>query len=200
MKVEYVKKQGLDFALVYDFYTEDELFQLKQEIITLQDKAQLNKSDPARNENGESLNSANTLWVDAYYIKDRSESSILTINRKLFTSGIAEAIARQNANYLHIKNCTYDSTTLNYYDNKSQYKAHTDTSIYTAISFFKLGNFTGGELVFVDYDVVIPPTENLMVIFPGYIKHEARPIKTDEDCICRVSMAQFINYDIRYGI
>lgn len=193
MRLEYIRKGALDYAIVHDVYTDKEKVRIKQEIVALRMKARKNSTGPAKDPHGRSLNFADSLWVDEWY-QDRNKSSILTINRKIFTSDIAEKLTEHNAMYSHIRYCSSDFTLLNYYDSGTQYKGHRDSSIFTAISFFSIGDFTGGELVFVDYDEVVEPVENTMVIFAGCIKHEARPVKTDGDFSYRVSMAQFMNY------
>lgn len=193
MEIKYIRKGALDYAIVSDIYTPKELVQIKQEIVALREKARKNSTGPAKDLYGRSLNFADSLWVDEWY-EDRNKSSILTVNRKLFTSNIAEKLTEQNAMYAHIRNCSSDFTLLNYYDNGTQYKPHRDSSIFTAISFFSIGEFTGGQLVFVDYDEVIEPIENTMVIFAGCIKHEAKPVKTDGAFSYRASMAQFMTY------
>jgi hypothetical protein len=193
MKVEYIQKGALNYALVSEVYTEKEMVKIKQEIVALRAKSRKNSTGPAKDPHGRSLNFADSLWVDEHY-EDRNKSSILTLNRKLFTSDIAEQLLEQNSLYAHIRHCDSDFTLLNYYVNGTQYKAHRDSSIFTAITFFSIGDFEGGELEFVDYGVVIPPVENTMVIFAGCIKHEARPVKTDGEFSYRASMAQFMSY------
>lgn len=195
MDIKYVKKGALDYVLVKNMYTTEEMVRMKQEIVSLRNKARKNSTGPATDPQGKSLNFADSLWVDQWY-RDRSKSSILTVNRKLFTSDIAEKLAEQNVMYSHIRHCNTDFTMLNYYVTGTQYKPHLDSSIFTAISFFSIGDFTGGELVFVDYDEVIQPVENTMVIFAGCIKHEARPVQTDGEHSYRASMAQFLNYRV----
>ena len=61
------------------------------------------------------------------------------------------------------------------------------------MTFFSLEEFSGGDLVFPEYDVKINAVENRVVIFPGFVLHGSEEVTSG----VRVSMAQFLNYDIR---
>lgn len=193
MKIEHIKRGSLEYAIVRDLYSPEELVKLKQEVVHLRKRAVVNSTRPAVDSYGRSLNFAGSLWVDEFY-PNRTESAILTINRKLFTSDIAEQLARENQYFAHLRYCDMDFTLLNYYTNETEYKAHRDRSALSILTFFSIGDFTGGELEFVEFGEVIKPTENTIVIFPGSIEHRARPVQTDGEHSYRVSMAQFINY------
>lgn len=193
MKIQLVKKGALEYGLITNLYSRDEVVKIKQEIVRLRKKSALNSTGPAVDPAGRSLNYANSLWVDELYPK-RNESDILSINRKLFTTDIAEELAKISQYFGHIRYCDKDFTLLNYYTNGTEYKPHRDRSMLTAISFFSIGDFTGGQLEFVEFKEVIEPVENTMVIFPGCIEHHAHPVQTDGEYSFRASMAQFINY------
>lgn len=193
MKIELIKRGALEYALIKDVYTQEELVKIKQEIVTLRNSAAVNSTGPAVDKVGRSLNYADSLWVDAQY-EDRSKSNILTINRKLFQSDISEQLTKQSQFFAHIRHCDVDFTLLNYYTDKTEYKAHRDCAMLSVLTFFKVGDFTGGDLEFTEFKERIEPVENTMVIFPGCVEHKAHPVKTDGEYSYRVSMAQFINY------
>lgn len=193
MKIEHIKRGSLEYAIIRELYSADEVVKIKQEIVKLRKQAAVNSTRPALDPYGRSLNFADSLWVDELY-PNRKESNILTINRKLFTENIAEKLARENQYFAHLRYCDMDFTLLNYYTNDTEYKAHRDRSMLTALTFFSIGDFTGGELEFVEFGEVIKPVQNTVVLFPGCIEHRAHPVTTDGDHSFRVSMAQFINY------
>ncbi len=193
MKIQNIKKGALEYALITDVYSEDEVTKLKHEIEQIQSSASVGITEPALDEENKPLNYANTLWVDNIFA-DRSQSNILTLNRMLFAPEIVGHLSEISIHYGHLKNCSFDCTLVNYYGNEDEYKPHYDGNIFTALTFFKFADFTGGELEFVDFGEVIKPIENTMVIFPGCVKHHAHKVVTESDSYCRVSMAQFLNY------
>lgn len=193
MKLEFIKKGALEYGLITELYTPSELVKIKQELVKLRENATVNSTRPALDSVGRSLNFADSVWVDTLF-EDRTQSSILTLNRKLFATDIAEQLGKHNEYFKHIRYCDCDATMVNYYTNDTEYKAHRDKSMLSAITFFSVGDFSGGELVFPEFGEVIKPIENTMVIFPGCVKHKANPVKTDGKYSYRVSMAQFIHY------
>jgi hypothetical protein len=68
--------------------------------------------------------------------------------------------------------------------------------VLTAVTFLKIGDFTGGEFLFPDYDEQIPFEENTTVVFPGCINHQAKLVYGNKNSY-RVSIAQFLNYRAR---
>lgn len=193
MKLEYIKRGALEYALIRDVYSAGEVVKIKQEIVALRHKARVNSTGPAQDLLGRSLNYADSMWVDIEY-EDREKSNILTLNRKLFTSDISEQLAQHSAYFAHIRHSTRDSTLLNFYTSGAEYKKHRDQSIFTALTFFRFGDFTGGQLEFSDFDEWVEPEENTMVIFAGCIKHHAHKVNAESEHCFRASMAQFINY------
>ena len=147
----------------------------------------------AFDENGLPKKDTLGLFLDDYYNEDRNKSNILKLNRKIFSEDILNESLKLNAYFNHIKQCNSDSTLVNYYMNGTNYSSHLDGSCLTCVTFFSLGNFKGGNFCFTDYDIEIEFKENRTVIFPGCIKHEAKPIIAEDDNY-RISIAQFLNY------
>jgi hypothetical protein len=199
MKINHIKKGSLEYIFIEDLYNDNQLKVIKKEIKTLIPFAVSPNSETigaATDENGEILKNNKSLWVDNIYSTNRDASSILKYNRIIFDFKLIQTFKSYNAYFGHLEKSNYDTTMLNYYTNEQQYKPHTDMSLVTVLTFFKIGDFTGGELVFPDHKEVIPFKENSMVVFPGCILHESKPIKTKDKKSYRISMAQFINYKI----
>lgn len=193
MKIKVIRKGSLDYAVITDIFNKNELIQLKQEITSLKYRANRNSTGPAVDDKGNSLNFADSIWVDQVY-KDRTKSSILTLNRRLFEPEITECLHKHSQFFGHILNCDVDFTLVNYYTDDTEYKTHVDRCAITALTFFSIGDFEGGDLEFTDFKERIKPIENTMVIFPGCVKHRAHPVKTKSPYSYRASMAQFLNY------
>jgi Rps23 Pro-64 3,4-dihydroxylase Tpa1-like proline 4-hydroxylase len=194
MNIKTYTKNNLDYIIVDDVYSTDEIVQIKAEIDQL-----YGYSNNANEVGGASYASfpgttRQAILLDDYYAMDRNKSSILQLNRRLFNSEIATESIKLNAFYGHIKNCNLDKTLINYYAPGDFYGHHVDSAIITVITFFTRGKFTGGELGFSDYDITIESLENRMVIFPACIKHYTNPIESSDTFAQRISVVQALHY------
>ena len=90
---------------------------------------------------------------------------------------------------------------VSYYDEGDHYKAHFDTCPFTAITWLNREptRYRGGELYFPQLKEQIESRNNRMVIFPGHLVHEVRPVSLDfEDRgkgLGRFSITQFMYND-----
>lgn len=193
MKVQAVQNGALFYAVIDDLYSQEELYGAQKEIEYLhQFKKPPDKTLTAKNTDGSLLKSGSGLFIDFFYGK-RENSILLTINRKVFSKEVLDPLLLENCSYGHVQRSNIDMTLLNFYSNAEKYDAHTDKSIFTAVTFFKIGQFSGGEFCFPDYNEVIEPICGRTVLFPGCVRHQAKPIAAEENNY-RVTMAQFINY------
>tara|TARA_B100001113_G_C20938522_1_gene547624 strand:- start:116 stop:793 length:678 start_codon:yes stop_codon:yes gene_type:complete len=131
---------------------------------------------------------AHALELDVIYSKQlqndvvnyRNVSNILTVNRKLFTSGILKKYSEIHDCCTTSLRCTHDFTKVRYYHDGEYYKPHVDVLFHTlAFSYFhkepKL--FSGGELYFPKYNYEYPCNNNTMIIFPSWVEHGVREVK-----------------------
>ena len=196
MKLKHYKKDALEYIVVDDIYSEHELSLIKQELNSLipyLKSVEEVKSDHYENDVTSYKKNCPSLWVDDYYIEDRSRSNILTFNRKLFGDDIVSFAMNVNSFYGHLKYCNMDTTLLNFYQNTQHYKSHRDKTVISALTLFKIGNIQGGGLIFTKNDAKVDFKDNRMIIFPGCVYHETELITTTPNSY-RVSMAQFISY------
>tara|TARA_B100001175_G_C19313486_1_gene544196 strand:- start:131 stop:799 length:669 start_codon:yes stop_codon:yes gene_type:complete len=110
----------------------------------------------------------------------RNISNILTLNRKLFTSGVLETYSTIHDCCSLATDISSDATKVRYYHNDEFYKPHTDNQMTTlAFSYFykepKL--FSGGELYFPKNDYELLCLNNSFIIFPGWVKHGVSKVK-----------------------
>ena len=122
---------------------------------------------------------AKALMLDSVY-KDysnndgnnyRNLSNILTVNRKLFTSGVLDAFAGIHDCCCIANQSNSDTTKVRYYHNGEGYDPHTDKGFqFLAFSYYykEPKKFTGGQLYFPKYDYEISCDNNSMIIFPGW--------------------------------
>ena len=136
------------------------------------------------------------LFLDTIY-SERSISNILILNRRSFDPEIIDAFSDLSFGYQSIKKTNGDTTLISYYENADYYKPHEDSSMYTAVTwFFKEPKaFVGGDFYFSDYNLKIEVQNNMMVLFPSFVKHSVGEILSKDESLSgygRYSMTQFV--------
>ena len=134
---------------------------------------------------------AKAISLDALYI-DRSPngganfrniSDILTVSRKLFTSGILDEFSKIHDCCSLASKTNNDFTKVRYYHNGEAYAPHIDkTYQFLAFSYFykEPKKFTGGELMFPTYDYELTCENNSIIIMPGWVKHGVNEVKIED--------------------
>jgi Rps23 Pro-64 3,4-dihydroxylase Tpa1-like proline 4-hydroxylase len=181
------------FPVIDNFYTQEELTEIKNELYSLYEIAKLGiyeNSLAAFDENENKKQKSVSLFLDDLYNNKRHLSKILTINRKLFNSDLSGSLVNKNIFYSYLKTCNYDFTLINFYKANDYYNEHKDNTCLTALTFFELEKFSGGNLYFPEHDKTIEAVDNRLVIFPGFMLHAAQEVTQG----IRVSMAQFLKY------
>ena len=110
----------------------------------------------------------------------RNISNILTVNRKLFESGVLDTFSSIHGCVSIANKTNHDITKVRYYHDGQYYDPHTDKStMFLAFSYFykEPKKFVGGDLEFPKYDFKLPCDNNSMVIFPGWVEHGVRKVK-----------------------
>jgi hypothetical protein len=187
------------FLQIENLYDEDEMKLIWQELefLNYPDKLQPpEKTGTAVNEEKIPLKKNKGLFLDIIYSK-REISNILTLNRRLFDSEIIEAFSDLSFGYQSIKQTNDDSTLISYYENADYYKPHEDTAMYTAVTwFFKEPKaFIGGDFYFSDYNIKIEVQNNMMILFPSFVKHSVDEIILKNKSLSgygRYAMTQFV--------
>jgi predicted 2-oxoglutarate/Fe(II)-dependent dioxygenase YbiX len=186
---------NFSLPIIDDFYSETELSEIKDDLKLLSAVAELkvfvNKA--AKDEKNNSKQKSNSFFLDDFYENKRDLSKVLKTNRKLFSEEVKAKLLEKSLFYEHIFYSNFDTTLLNFYEPTDYYQPHRDTSCFTALTFFKLEEFSGGNLIFPEYDIKVEAVENRLVIFPGFVLHGSEEVTKG----IRVSMAQFINYKAR---
>lgn len=166
--------------IIDDFYDDAELVLLWKELnfLTEPNKFKPPKETGAAKEGSEYLKHANGIWVDNVYA-DRTASNILTLNRKVFCKNFIGKAKSINPLYCILENIDSDYTLLNYYEHNEEYKKHKDESVFTAVTMFMRdeGNFSGGDFVLHDYDLLVEKRNNRLILFPGNLEHSVTPVQ-----------------------
>ena len=111
----------------------------------------------------------------------RNISNILTVNRKIITSGILDEYAKLHECCDLIYNT--NTTKVRYYHDGEYYEPHKDSSFQTLVFsyFYKEPKaFTGGELYFPRHNYKYPCNNNSMIIFPSWVEHGVNEVKIKE--------------------
>ena len=191
-------KNPLPFLQIENLYDEDELKLIWQELDFLNYPNKLKipeKTGTAVDKENIPIKKNKGLFLDTIY-PEREISNILTLNRKSFDAEIVDAFSELSFGYQSIKQTNEDSTLISYYENADYYKPHIDTAMYTAVTWFFKGPkaFVGGDFYFSDYNLKIEVQNNMMILFPSFVKHSVDKIILKDKSLFgygRYSMTQF---------
>jgi len=193
---------GVPVFIIDDMYTGAELNLIWEELRFLTSPKRLlgaAETKAATDESGKYKKTANGVFLDSFYT-DRNYSNILGINRKLFADEIVQHALRLSIFYGLLTQINSDFTLINYYDDNQTYKAHTDITVFTAITMFyqEPVQFAGGDLEFPELSLKVEKRNNRMVMFPGSLQHAVTPVTMQNNHppfsgYGRYAMAQFLH-------
>ena len=188
-------------AIAKDFYTKDELDLIWEDLNFLNDKLQdPEKTGTAVDHNDRIMKNNKGLFLDKFYIDDRSKSNILNINRKVFEPKFNNILLGYNPIFRHVMKCDLDRTLISYYENSHYYEAHTDGSSLTILTYFfkEPKKFKNGSIKFADFNIQIEIENNMVIVFPGSYIHKVDKIFMEKKDmgknLGRYCMAQFLGY------
>ena len=189
MNIQGFRAGNLSYAVIDDFYTPDELATINSEILELQaHKQPPNQSGAAGNLLTGPHKKGDSVWLSHHPL-----SVMAPITSKIRNKEVVVALHTHDISYVHMHAASLGDVLLNYYSSEDYYGPHMDSSVLTAITMFKIGDFTGGDFWFVDQGIKVEFKENRVVIFPGCAAHKVDPIVAEPNNY-RVTMAQFFNY------
>ena len=199
MQVTAHRVGALDYAIVDDLFLPKELKEIENEvnhIINLGVLQYPEETFSAKTQDERILKTGRGLLLNNYYSPEWQNAGILRLVTKISTPEIVEELRKTSANYTHLKNTNRRTTLLNVYANNEGYLGHYDGTPFTIVTFIGEDEFTGGDLVFSEFGVRIPPVRNKTVIFPGCVLHEVEPVQSQEGKY-RKTLTQFLNYKER---
>lgn len=179
------KKIPHGVAVVEDFYSDIELNLIWKELdyLTKENKLLPPEMTGTSTEKGtgKPRKENSGLFLDEFY-KNRNFSSILNINRKVF-SALNDEIYSKRPIFRYLLTANSDSTLLNYYEDGNYYKPHVDNCVYTVLSYFfkEPKQFTGGNFRLVDYDLEFEIKNNMVIYMPSCYLHEALPVTMENN-------------------
>jgi len=191
-------KQPLEFLVIDDFYEENELKLIWQELDFLNPKllGPENTGSAQYLDTGVFLKKNKGIFLDDCYAI-RNVSNILQVNRKIFCKEIMQTIQNNFGTFykLYLKS-NIDHTLVSYYESGGYYEPHEDDGLFTAISIFHKDSslIKGGDLYFPEFDISIEGRSNRLIIFPSTVVHSVSNVETlsDKSGMGRYSVTQFI--------
>ena len=125
---------------------------------------------------------SHAIVLDEIYNSNRKLSNILTVNRKIFNSGILDVFSDIHDCCCIAKKANWDCTKVRYYHNGEYYEPHTDKSM-QFLAFYYIHKepkkYTGGEVYFPKYNYEYGCDSNSIIIFPGWVEHGVREVKIE---------------------
>ena len=184
---------GLPIAILDNFYNENEYNSILNELIHL--TPSLIEPVPelaGYHADGSPKKKNLSMFIDHIYGENRSQSAILTSNRKIFSKELVDKLIDFNIFFKYLRIVDTDSTLISYYTDEGKYDKHFDMSLITAVSWFykEPKSFTGGDLVIED-QVKIECIKNRVVIFPSILEHMVETVKSMQDNMGRYTVSQF---------
>lgn len=187
------------YLKIEKMYDEVELQLIEQELdfLNFEEKLESPIETNSAKKDGIILKENRGLFLDNLYSK-REISNILKVNRKIFNKEYLECYSSLSFGYKSILNCNLDTTLISYYENGGYYKPHYDHAFHTALTWFfrTPKQFSGGDLVFSEYNEKIEIQHNLTIIFPSFVLHSVEEVMMDKDLprgLGRFCMSQFIS-------
>lgn len=196
MIINHKKYDNLDLVVIDEYYTPEELEEVKDEIKELMVHRMdgRNTGSAVSPKTGKLLKTGKGLWLDEVYVNNRNSSPILRYNMKIFTDELLDGLIKKSVFFRAIKESTKDTTLLNFYEDGEEYGQHLDNTQFTAITLLQIGDTKKGGLYFKDIDTEFKLKDNTTIIFPGCAYHQALPVECDPGSY-RISIAHFINYE-----
>jgi hypothetical protein len=200
MKIFPILKNDLfPFLVIDDFYSEDQLNLIWKELDFLYDKIKPEYEIVAKR-NGEPIASVKRIYLDGLY-NHRETSNILSIfPQSLYRKEIVDMYVKSVPSGINFATSNFDSTQLGYYEHKDGYKAHTDTTQHTVLTwlFKEPKKFEGGDLIFTQSKIKVDCLYNRTVIFPSWYYHAVSEINMKEEDkdkgLGRWAITHFINF------
>ncbi len=122
------------------------------------------------------------LFIDDYYNERRDESDILNVHQIVNTI-LLDELENKHQLFRYFSATNSHNTLLSVYTNSNSYFEHFDRSVITAITYLwnQPKKFTGGNLLFNEYDIQYEPELGDVVVFPGFVRHEVSEVQMNND-------------------
>ena len=169
-----------------DFFNEEELSKIWEEIEFLTDKSFLIPSESmgyTQTPDGKMLKRNRGVYLTQIYDKNNIHSSpIIECSKKIHNGLLKEYESIEICNRA-AKIVRHNHLLVSYYGDGDHYKPHHDMSVVTVLYWLckTPKAFDGGDLIFNDTNEVVEMKNNRMLIFPSWALHSVTPVKMNSD-------------------
>ena len=177
-------KEPFEYVICNNLFTEEEENYMFDEILSLHRKGLFvneKKTGAAHTPDGQILKQNNGVFLNSIY-HHLDFSDVGNLSKKINENLPTDSYEFQNSFFWRKQHINWYNVLLSYYEKGDYYKPHSDQNRVTAVHWFfkEPKKFTGGDLVFSDYDISIPCQRNLTVLFPSFVNHAVTPIEMEE--------------------
>ena len=196
------------YLIVDNFYNEKEQMLIWDELDyhILNNSFEYDKGDKddgrkgvATADDGKPLANLTRIYLDDIYFDRRQSSNILNFYLKIVSKKVVRKYSQTTPSWVTFKNSNNDCSQVSYFENKSDYKNHTDDFMHTCLIWFyrEPKRFTGGDLQFPQSNKVVECKHNRMILFPSYYEHEVSEVVMKEEDVGmglgRFTLSHFYN-------
>lgn len=184
-------------VIVNNFYSEDELVDIKHELKFLTKPGKLIPPGTMHGGGGHTTHKA--IGLEEIY-SNKKVSDILTIFKKKYDKNFVDTIVEKFPTFKKLQHINSRITKVRYYYDGEGYPSHMDyTRDFIALSYFHSHpkKFTGGELHCTEFNYTLDCSDNTFILLPFYAAHEVIEVKISEDNYYsgngRYCVSQFLN-------
>lgn len=159
-----------------DFYNEEELFLIKQELNFLFSPRKLQPAG-VHHSTKELTNSRALILEFAYKMPEISD--ILQITKKTLDAPFVSTVCNMWPQFARLKHINKITTKVRYYHHGEAYVPHIDViHDFLTFSYFHSTpkKFSGGEIYFPQYNYEIECNDNTMILIPSYVEHGVKEV------------------------
>jgi predicted 2-oxoglutarate/Fe(II)-dependent dioxygenase YbiX len=172
------EKLQIDYLLIQDYFTQEELNGIWAEFEVLQntDSFEPPEETGSATIDGIVLKQNSAIFFDKVYKHPKYSPTVRAV-RKMFEGPTSE-YANKSLWNMGILETSASATLVSYYENADHYKPHKDNAVVTVLHWLwkEPKAFEGGELTLLDTGEKIPLTNNTMLMFPAHCWHEVSPV------------------------
>ena len=214
MTIDYKIINKCDFPIlnINNFTSNDDLKLIKKEIIKL--VTETNDSNVSGYFPDDKLVKFDRVFLDDYYINDRTQSDILNIVSKyMFSREMMDLCSSlKDGAFKNIEHTNHHESKLTFYGNNHVYEWHNDIKYGRLINWILYvdidSDFTGGENQIsnddltenysdnYNIDISTKPKDNMLIMMPSWVTHRVAPVfcKSKDKLKGRITINGHIGY------
>lgn len=175
--------EGYFFLRIDNFFSSQELNDVWEEIyfLSYRNKFELDTKTSKNLTTGELKSNKIGIWLDNVYT-NRKYGNFFKYYKKWMTHEAFNNLVSTSLFWRTLTQCNQDTTLLSYYEDGTYYKSHMDSSKFTQLFYThkEPKKFSGGQIIFSDFNYSQEIKNNTLILFPGWFEHEVKPVILEE--------------------